>query len=223
MKIALSEFDKPYVNTYKLIAGVDEAGRGALSGPVVAASVILKTEIEDINDSKQLSSKKRELLYEQIIGNSIYSIGISTPEEIDVYNILNATRIAMKRAVTALIYRPKYLLIDGKNLLMNEFAGECVIAGDSKSASIAAASIIAKVYRDRLMINLDKLYPEYHYSSNKGYGTKKHLEAIEKYNPTIWHRLTFQPVRDSLNKKITNEWLKIGAVSERRLFRCGCL
>ncbi|MFW6120818.1 MAG: ribonuclease HII, partial [Petrotogales bacterium] len=213
----------PYVNTYKLIAGVDEAGRGALSGPVVAASVILKTEIEDINDSKQLSSKKRELLYEQIIGNSIYSIGISTPEEIDVYNILNATRIAMKRAVTALIYRPKYLLIDGKNLLMNEFAGECVIAGDSKSASIAAASIIAKVYRDRLMINLDKLYPEYHYSSNKGYGTKKHLEAIEKYNPTIWHRLTFQPVRDSLNKKITNEWLKIGAVSERRLFRCGCL
>ncbi len=223
MKITLSEFDKPYVNTYKLIAGVDEAGRGALSGPVVAASVILKAEIEGINDSKLLSPKKRELLYEQIIENSIYSIGISTPEEIDVYNILNATRIAIRRAVTTLKHRPKYLLIDGKNLVMSEFAGECVISGDSKSASIAAASILAKVYRDRLMINLDKLYPEYHYDSNKGYGTKQHLEAIEKYNPTIWHRLTFQPVRDCLNKKITNKWLKIGAVSERRLFRCGCL
>ncbi|MFO7881079.1 MAG: ribonuclease HII [Kosmotogaceae bacterium] len=223
MKMTLSEFDKPYVNSYKLIAGVDEAGRGALSGPVVAASVILKSEIEGINDSKQLSSKKRELLYEQIIANSTYSIGVATPEEIDVYNILNATRMAIRRAVTAMKNQPKYLLIDGKNLVMDEFPGECIIAGDSKSASIAAASILAKVYRDRLMINLDRLYPEYYYALNKGYGTKKHLEAIKKFKPTIWHRLTFKPVRDCLNRKSTKEWLKIGAVSKRRLFRCGCL
>ncbi|TYB83848.1 MAG: ribonuclease HII [Kosmotoga sp.] len=223
MKMTLNEFDKPYVNTYKLIAGVDEAGRGALAGPVVAASVILKSEIEGINDSKKLSPKKRELLFEKIVRNSVFSIGIATPEEIDVYNILNATRMAIRRAVTELKHKPKYLLIDGKNLLMEEFHGECVIEGDAKSASIAAASILAKVYRDRLMMNLDMLYPEYCYASNKGYGTEKHLEAIKKYKPTIWHRLTFQPVRNCLSKKSTEEWLKIGAVSKRRLFRCGYL
>jgi ribonuclease HII len=223
MKINLNEFDKPYVNTYKLIAGVDEAGRGALAGPVVAASVILKSEIEGINDSKQLSPKKRELLFEQIVENSIFSVGIATPEEIDVYNILNATRMAIRRAVVAMKHKPKYLLIDGRNLSMDEYHGECIIEGDSKSASIAAASILAKVYRDRLMINLDMLYPEYCYASNKGYGTKKHLEAIKKYEPTIWHRLTFQPVRNCLNKKSTDEWLRIGVISKKRLFRCGYL
>lgn len=177
------------------IAGIDEVGRGPLVGPVVTAAVILPRDFYDerINDSKKLTEKKRELLYDVIMENAVsVGIGISSEDVIDEINILEATKKAMIEAVNNLNVKPEHLLIDAVKLNI-DIPQTSIIKGDAKSESIAAASIIAKVTRDRMMIELDKLHPEYDFKHNKGYGTKKHIEAIEKYGIIKEHRKTFAP------------------------------
>lgn len=178
---------------YKLICGVDEAGRGPLAGPVFAAAVILPDGkiIEGVNDSKKLSEKKREELYDKIIDEAYdFSIASASEKEIDELNILNATYLAMKRAVEGL-KTADYALIDGNRMPPLNIAAETVIKGDAKSASIAAASILAKVTRDRVMLELANEYPEYQFEKHKGYGTKLHYEMLDKYGPCPIHRQTF--------------------------------
>lgn len=183
---------------YQNIVGVDEVGRGCLFGPVVAACVILPENynIEGINDSKKLSKKTREEIYEKLISETIYNISIISNEIIDEINILNASKKAMINAINEVNKQIKidYVLIDAVKLDLN-IPSESIIKGDQKSASIAAASIIAKVYRDRLIEEYDKIYPYYDLASNKGYPTKKHLEGLEKYGITPLHRLSYEPVR----------------------------
>ncbi len=177
------------------IAGIDEVGRGPLVGPVVTAAVILPRDFYDerINDSKKLTEKKRELLYDVIMENAVsVGIGISSEDVIDEINILEATKKAMIEAVNNLNVKPEHLLIDAVKLNI-DIPQTSIIKGDAKSESIAAASIVAKVTRDRMMIELDKLHPEYDFKHNKGYGTKKHIEAIEKYGIIKEHRKTFAP------------------------------
>ena len=180
---------------YKVVCGIDEAGRGPLAGPVHAAAVILPIglEIEGLNDSKKLSEKKREQLFDVICEKAIdYSIGVATEKEIDEINILNATFLAMHRAVEGLKIKPDYALIDGNQYPKIPFvAEESVVKGDAKSMSIAAASILAKVSRDRFMLSKAKEYPEYCFEKHKGYGTKVHYEAIKEFGPSPMHRLTF--------------------------------
>ena len=177
------------------ICGVDEAGRGPLAGPVCAAAVILPEDcvIEGLNDSKKLSEKKREALYDIIIEKAIsYSIAFGTLEEIEEYNILEATYIAMNRAIDGLDIKPDHALIDGNRVPKGiKVPCDTVVKGDSKSFSIAAASILAKVTRDRLLLQYDELYPEYNFKKHKGYGTKEHYEAINKYGVCKIHRLSF--------------------------------
>lgn len=179
---------------YKSICGIDEAGRGPLAGPVYAAAVILPIdlEIDGLNDSKKLSEKKREALFDIICEKAIsYSIGIATEEEIDEINILNATFLAMRRAVDGLHIKPDYALIDGNQHPGLSIADETVVKGDGKSMSIAAASILAKVSRDRFMLEIAQKYPEYCFEKHKGYGTKLHYEMIEKYGVSPVHRKSF--------------------------------
>lgn len=180
---------------FNLICGVDEAGRGPLAGPVCAAAVILPddVEIEGLNDSKKLSEKKREELFPIIKEKAIaYSIAFGTVEEIEEFNILEATYIAMNRAIDSLDISADYALIDGNRVPKGiKIPCETVVKGDSKSLSIAAASVLAKVTRDRLMLDYDKEYPEYKFSAHKGYGTKAHYEAIEKHGVCPIHRLSF--------------------------------
>lgn len=184
------------LNGYKTVCGIDEAGRGPLAGPVYAAAVILPTglEIEGLNDSKKLSEKKREQLFPIICEKAIaYSIGIATEKEIDEINILNATFLAMKRAVEGLSVKPDYALVDGNRYpkISNDIKEEVVVKGDAKSMSIAAASILAKVSRDRFMLEITKEYPQYCFEQHKGYGTKLHYEKILEYGPSPIHRITF--------------------------------
>lgn len=192
----MKEFETElYNNGINFIAGIDEVGRGPLVGPVVTAAVILPKNFYDerINDSKKLTEKKRELLYDVIMENAIsVGIGISSEDVIDEINILNATKRAMLEAVNNLSVKPEHLLIDAVKL-NTSIPQTSIIKGDAKSESIAAASIIAKVTRDRMMIELDKLHPEYDFKHNKGYGTKKHIEAIRKYGIIKEHRKTFAP------------------------------
>ena len=180
-----------YVN----ICGVDEAGRGPLAGPVCAAAVILpeNCEIEGLNDSKKISEKKREMLFEQIIQKAVsYSVAYGTLEEIEKYNILEATYLAMNRAIDGLSQKADFALIDGNRIPKNiKIPCETVVKGDSKSCSVAAASILAKVTRDRLMLEYDKKYPQYNFAKHKGYGTKAHYEAIKEYGVCEIHRLSF--------------------------------
>lgn len=181
-----------------LIAGVDEVGRGPLIGSVVAAAVILPSGfyMSEINDSKKLSEKKREQLYPIIMEKAIsVGIGVVDSETIDRVNILNATKMAMKKAINNLSVKPEHVLIDAVKLDI-DIPYTAIIKGDAKSESIAAASIVAKVYRDNMMKELDKEYPMYDFKSNKGYGTKKHIEAIKKYGVLKEHRKTFKPVSD---------------------------
>lgn len=179
---------------FKTVCGIDEAGRGPLAGPVYAAAVILPIdlEIDGLNDSKKLTEKKREALFDVICEKAIsYSIGIATEEEIDEINILNATLLAMRRAVDGLSVKPDYALIDGNQNPGLSIQDETVIKGDGKSMSIAAASILAKVSRDRFMLNIAEKYPEYCFEKHKGYGTKLHYEMIEKYGVSPVHRRSF--------------------------------
>ncbi len=192
-----------YKTGIKYIGGVDEVGRGPLVGPVVTACVILPPDFYDerINDSKKLSEKKREQLYDVIMDNAIsVGIGESSEKVIDKINILEATKKAMKEAISNCSIKPEHLLIDAVKLDI-DIPSTSIIKGDAKSQSIAAASIIAKVTRDRMMYELDKKHPEYDFAKNKGYGTKKHIEALYKYGPLKEHRKTFEPVSSILNEK----------------------
>jgi ribonuclease HII len=187
--------------TEDLIAGVDEVGRGALFGVVVTAAVILPKsaliECQDwgIKDSKKLSAHRRELLAPQIQSIAIaYNIGVATVAEIDKLNILQATLVAMHRAITGLEITPELCLIDGNKPVPNlDIPQQTLVKGEDRSISIAAASILAKVWRDRLMIELGEVYPLYHLANHKGYGTAQHLMAIEKYGITPEHRQSFKP------------------------------
>ena len=175
-------------------AGIDEAGRGPLAGPVVAAAVILPygCEIEGLNDSKKISEKKREQLFEIIKEKAIaYSIAEASPEEIDTYNILGATMLAMKRAEEGLSVRPEHLLIDGNRAKGFDLPVTTVIKGDALIPSISAASILAKVTRDRYCLEMDEKYPEYKFAVHKGYPTKVHREAVLEYGPCPEHRRSF--------------------------------
>ncbi|MBE6728293.1 MAG: ribonuclease HII [Ruminococcaceae bacterium] len=187
--------NKAIQNGYKYVCGVDEAGRGPLAGPVCAAAVILpqNCEIEGLNDSKKLSEKKREALYDVIISKALsYSVCYGTLEEIEEYNILNATFLAMNRAIESLEIKADYALIDGNRVPKDiKIPCETVVKGDAKSASIAAASILAKVTRDRLLLQYDLDYPEYGFKNHKGYGTAAHYAAIREYGVTPVHRLSF--------------------------------
>lgn len=183
-----------YDDGYEYICGVDEAGRGPLCGPVVAAAVILPKHgcIEGVNDSKKISEKKREKLYDDIMKEAIaVGIGISDVDVIEKVNILNATKIAMKKAIESLSIKPDYVLIDGNQKIDIDILQETVVSGDAKSESIASASIIAKVTRDRMLRKFDEMYPEYGFAKHKGYGTKAHIEAIKKYGLTPIHRKSF--------------------------------
>lgn len=184
---------------YRLIAGVDEAGRGPLAGDVYAAAVILDPDdiIEGLNDSKKLSEKKREELYEEITKRALsYAICPVSASVIDEVNILNATFMAMNGAVDNLSVKPDFVLIDGNRIKDMKISHETVVKGDAKSASIAAASILAKVARDRYMKEMDKKYPEYNFGKHKAYGTKEHLELIKKHGPSPIHRKSFKGVRE---------------------------
>ena len=183
-----------YNQGYKYICGVDEAGRGPLCGPVVAAAVILPKDIciEGVNDSKKLSEKKREKLYDDIMTRALaVGVGISDVDVIEKVNILNATKLAMIQAINNLQITPDYVIVDGNQKIDITIPLDTVIKGDSKSESIACASIIAKVTRDRILLKYDKEYPEYGFSKHKGYGTKLHIEAIKKYGITPIHRPSF--------------------------------
>ena len=177
-----------------LLAGVDEAGRGPLAGPVFAAVVILKKGqfIEGVTDSKKLSEKKRELLYDKIIEEACsYSIAFADEKEVDELNIRNATFLAMRRAIDGLGITPEYAIIDGNASPGCTVAHECMIKGDLNCNCVGAASILAKVARDRFMLELDKIYPEYLFAQHKGYGTKLHTEKIIEFGPSPVHRMTF--------------------------------
>jgi ribonuclease HII len=182
---------------YRAIAGLDEAGRGPLAGPVVAAVVILPRHcrLEGLNDSKQVPEPERERLYHDILRHaSALGIGLATPAEIDAINILRATRVAMCRALEALDRLPDFLLLDAVSLPSVRLPQRPVIRGDGLSVSIAAASILAKVSRDRLMRDYHKRYPQYNFQGHKGYGTPEHLERLAEFGPCELHRRSFQPV-----------------------------
>lgn len=187
-----------YSKGYELVAGIDEAGRGPLAGPVCAAAVILPKDlvIDGINDSKKLTEKKRELLFDVITKSAIaYSIEFVSPEVIDEINIRQATSLAMHNALKNLETKADYVIIDGNDNIPYEIPFEYVIKGDAKSQTIAAASILAKVSRDRLMTGLDKEYPEYCFAKHKGYGTKVHIEAIRKFGVSPVHRKSFMTAK----------------------------
>ncbi len=180
---------------YSLICGVDEAGRGPLAGPVCAAAVILPPDLEipGLNDSKKLSEKKRDELYDIIIEQAVaYGIAMASEQKIDEINILQATFLAMKRAVESLPQKPDFVLVDGnREPDLGDLPLKTIVKGDSRSANIAAASILAKVTRDRYMMELDKEYPQYGFAVHKGYGTRKHYDALEEFGACPAHRRTF--------------------------------
>ena len=192
------KFDQDYETP---IIGVDEVGRGPLAGPVISAAIILNKEKipEGINDSKKLSKKKREVINEELISQHSFAIGIASVEEIDKINILQASLLAMKRAVLNLNIKPQTILVDGNKLPDLKYNMYPIIKGDSKSISIAAASIIAKVYRDKLMQDLSLQYPGYYWEKNSGYGTKQHLLALDNLGVTPIHRKSFAPIYNMLN------------------------
>ena len=183
-----------YDQGYELICGVDEAGRGPLAGPVCAAAVILppEAEIPGLNDSKKLTDKKRRALYDVIVEQALsWSVALVDESTIDEINILQATFRAMEQAVAGLTAEPDLVLVDGNREPPLPMKTQCIVGGDGKSASIAAASILAKVTRDRLMEELDGQYPQYGFAVHKGYGTKRHYEALRTYGPCPIHRRTF--------------------------------
>ena len=193
-KKELMEFDEKY---NKIVVGVDEAGRGPLAGPVVAGAVIVIQhfpELQEINDSKKLTEKKRERLFEAIEKNCIVGIGIASEKEIDEINILNATFLAMRRAISQVVKKSAFdiVLVDGNHLIREyEEEQECIVKGDGKSLAIATASIVAKVTRDRILCEIAKEFPEYEFEKHKGYGTKRHREILLEKGACKYHRKTF--------------------------------
>ena len=187
--------NRAYDNGYKTVCGVDEAGRGPLAGPVFAAAVVLRKGqiIEGVNDSKKLSEKKREALFDKIKEEALYyCISLVDEKTIDDVNILNATFIAMNNVINGLAVKPDYALIDGNKIPRGiDIDCEAVVKGDSKSASVAAASILAKVSRDRYMLTMAEKYPQYKFEKHKGYGTKLHYEMLDEYGPSEIHRKSF--------------------------------
>ncbi|MCM3594319.1 ribonuclease HII [Metabacillus idriensis] len=183
---------------YKYICGIDEVGRGPLAGPVVAAAVILPEEfyLPGLTDSKKLSAEKRDLFYETILSEAVaYGVGIISPAQIDELNIYQATKAAMLKAVDELAVSPEYMLIDAMELAL-PIPQESLIKGDARSVSIAAASVVAKVTRDRIMKKLAETFPQYGFDQNMGYGTKLHLEALNRDGITDYHRKSFSPVKE---------------------------
>ena len=192
---------------YQFVCGVDEAGRGPLAAPVYAAAVLLpeRFDLPGLDDSKKLSAKKRESLYDTICSQAVaWCVASASEQEIDEVNILQATFLAMRRAVEGLHPAADYALIDGNRMPPLPIPGETIIKGDSLSASISAASILAKVSRDRYMVEIDRLYPQYQFAKHKGYGTKLHVELLKKYGPCPIHRKSF------LKKILTPEELQRG-------------
>ena len=190
----LFQYDSAVRTEYPVICGVDEAGRGPLAGDVYAAAVVLDDEtlIDYLNDSKKISESRREKLYDEIIDRAkAYCIATATVEEIDRLNILEATMLAMKRAVEGLGIKPDMAMVDGNRLPVLDCPAQCVIKGDATSASIAAASVLAKVSRDRYMRDIAEKYPQYGFEQHKGYGTALHCEMLRKYGPSEVHRRTF--------------------------------
>lgn len=188
-------------DTAGLMAGVDEAGRGPLAGPVVAAAVILDDlqPIAGLNDSKKLSAKRRERLFDEIRARALcFSIAEATVQEIDQFNILQATMLAMKRAVEGLRLKPQMVLVDGNRLPTLDILAEAIVQGDALVPAISAASILAKVHRDRLCDELHGRYPAYGFDQHKGYGTAQHLAALQAHGPVDCHRMTFAPVTRSV-------------------------
>lgn len=196
--MATMEYENKYYNEgYKVIVGVDEAGRGPLAGPLSIACVILPNNYEnkDINDSKQLSEKKREILYKEIQEHALYiGIKIIDEETIDKLNIYAATKKGMEDLINEIPFKVDVALVDAMKIELNDTIVVPLIHGDALSTSIAAASIIAKVTRDHIMYDIDKEFPMYDFKNNKGYGTKKHMEALEKYGICKHHRLSYAPV-----------------------------
>lgn len=194
---------------YKTIAGIDEAGRGPLAGPVVAVACVIPEGmlIEGINDSKQLQPHVREAFYAHIIScaDIKYGIGIVDAAKIDQINILRATLEAMKDAIFCLTSRPDYLLVDGIHLPINDIPGLALVEGDAKSQTIAAASVLAKVTRDRIMLQYHLQWPEYGFDKHKGYGTREHVEAIKKYGPCPIHRMSFEPLKSNYTSSMQLE------------------
>lgn len=194
--------EAPFIAKYRgnLCAGVDEAGRGCLAGAVVAAAVILHPQraISGLDDSKNLTAKKREQLFDIIKQKAMcYSVSQASVEEIDQFNILGASLLAMKRAVEALVITPEHILVDGNSIPDWDYASEAVIRGDKRVAAIGAASILAKVTRDREMIELDKQYPGYGLAKHKGYPTKTHKAMLKRLGVTPIHRRSYRPVREA--------------------------
>ena len=190
----LKVFEKKYAGKYSLICGIDEAGRGPLAGPIVAGACILPADeqILYLNDSKKLSASKRELLYDEIREKAVaFGVGIVSPERIDEINILQATYEAMRKAIKTMQVEPDFLLVDAVTIPDVAMKQVGIIKGDAKSVSIAAASILAKVTRDRMMVELDELYPEYGFKQNKGYGSAAHIQAIKEFGASPIHRKTF--------------------------------
>ncbi len=203
----LFKFDEAFNEA--VVCGVDEAGRGPLAGPVVAAAVVLKKDakkiVPEVYDSKKFSEKKRNIIYDKVlIAAQDFGVGIVSAEVIDKINILNATLLAMKKAVEKLKIKPSLVLVDGNKIPQLLFKTKCIVKGDQKSASIAAASIIAKVKRDKIMIQLDEKYKHYFFKNNKGYGTKKHYESILKFGITKEHRKSFLKKIEDKKFKIQN-------------------
>ncbi len=188
---------------YRVVAGIDEAGRGPLAGPVVAAAVILPEDFDlpGLNDSKQLSAKQREQLYPMIYAQALaIGIGVSRAEEIDQINILQATLKGMSRAIERLALKPDFLLVDGITPIPIAIEQKTLKKGDCRSLSIAAASVIAKVVRDRIMVAYDRLFPAYGFASHKGYGSRQHRDAVVKYGPCRCHRRSFAGVKEHCEK-----------------------
>ena len=207
---------RAYNDGATIVAGVDEAGRGPLAGPVVAAACILPREFrhKTLNDSKQLTEPEREEIYTEMAARDDvhYATGISEVEVIDSYNILRATWRAMVLALDALPVRPDFALVDGLHVPAIRIRQKAIVKGDAKSYSIAAASVIAKVTRDRLMLQLHEQFPQYNFAQHKGYGTPEHLAALNEFGPCPIHRKTFEPVR-LLNEPVQVDFDGLGLAS----------